>query len=58
MIYFSRTSSKISTSRKSSVIVFFLQLMIASDHFENQSFQFLWGVLVLGSACIDTILMK
>lgn len=51
MIYFSRTSSKTSISRKPSVIVFFLQQMIASDDFEKQLFHFLWGVLVLGSAC-------
>lgn len=41
MIYFPRTSSKTSLSRKSSVTVFLLQLMIASDDFENQLFPFL-----------------
>lgn len=40
---FPRTSSKTSISRKSSVIVFFLQLMIAADDFENQLFPFLRG---------------
>lgn len=47
MIYFSRTPSKTSISRKSSVIVFFLHLMIASDGSENQLFPFpggAWGV--------------
>lgn len=43
MTYFSRTPSKTSISGKSSVIVFFLQLMIASDDFENQLFPFLGG---------------
>lgn len=43
MIYFLRTPSKTSISRKSSVIVFFLQLVIASDGSENQSFPFLGG---------------